>query len=237
GIINKAFSIEVNKNQIIDDFSKSNILTSLSGSEGFIFPETYFFLPNTYLNIVVTELKNRFYFNLRDLFVSLKENTNKNIEEKIPDTDFLKIYSLDLKDLDIQSFFDEETKAVNLAKRLTVISEIGTTTLSIKDIITMASYLEGEANNEKDMRIVSGALWTRLKLGYPLQIDAATSTYKNKGFTKTPINNPGLIAIKAALNPIKTGYIYYITGNDGNMYYAKDYDTHLDNINKYLRNR
>ena len=86
------------------------------------------------------------------------------------------------------------------------------------------------------MKIVSGVLWTRLKLNYPLQIDAATSTYKIKGLTKRPINNPGAIAIKAAIDPINTGNIYYITGNDGKMYYAKEYETHLKNINKYLRN-
>jgi cell division protein YceG involved in septum cleavage len=100
----------------------------------------------------------------------------------------------------------------------------------------MASYLEGEANNEKDMRIVSGVLWTRLKLNYPLQIDAATTTYKIKGMTKNPINNPGLVALRSAIDSINTGNIYYITGNDGKMYYAKDYKTHLENINKYLRN-
>lgn len=99
----------------------------------------------------------------------------------------------------------------------------------------MASYLEGEANNEKDMKMVSGILWTRLKIGYFLQIDAATTTYKVKGLTKTPINNPGLVAIKAALNPIQTGYLYYITGNDGQMYYSTDYEGHLLNIKKHLR--
>ncbi len=231
-IINKAFSQEVNKDQVIDDFSKSNILLNIKDEEGYIYPETYFFLPNTNLYKVVSQLKNHFYINLKNLFENLKAESNNLEEEKYP-----LIYSLDMKEFNMQSIFNTESSSMNLSKRFTLINEIGTTTLSVKDIITMASYLEGEANNEKDMRIVSGALWTRLKLGYPLQIDAATSTYKNKGFTKTPINNPGLVAIKAAMNPIKTGYIYYITGNDGNMYYAKDYNTHLDNINKYLRNR
>ena len=44
---------------------------------------------------------------------------------------------------------------------------------------------------------------------------------KRKGFTKSPINNPGNIAIRAAINPINTGDIFYITGNDGNMYMQK----------------
>ena len=138
--------------------------------------------------------------------------------------------------LKISDFFNENNKTVNLDRRLTIINEMGTTTVSIRNIVTMASYLEGEANNEKDMRIVAGVLWARLKLNYPLQIDAATTTYKIKGFTKNPINNPGEVALRSAIDPINTGNIFYITGNDGKMYYAKDYKTHLDYINKYLRN-
>lgn len=221
-IISKSFLNIVNLNELTDDFSEKNILNKIYGKQGYLFPETYIFLPNTNLDKVVNNLSNEFYKNLKYIFTNNKEE--------------LGIYSLDLKIFDIDSFFDDQNKNINLTKRFTIISQIGTTTVSIKDIIIMASFLEGEANNEEDMRKVSGVLWNRLKLNYPLQIDAATSTYKEKGFTDSPIDNPGILAIKAAINPINTNDIYYITGNDGIMHYAKDYKTHLDNINKYLRN-
>lgn len=221
-IISKAFLSDINTPQLIDDFSEENILSKIEGKEGYLFPETYLFLPNTTLDKVISQLSDKFYFNLKDIF------TNERQE--------LGIYSLDVNDFKVENYFNDEERTINLTKRFTIISSVGTTTVTIKDIISMASYLEGEANYEEAMRRVAGVLWTRLKLNYPLQIDAATSTYKERGFTKSPINNPGNVAIRAAINPINTGDIYYITGNDGLMYYAKDYETHLDNINKHLRN-
>ncbi len=41
-----------------------------------------------------------------------------------------------------------------------------------REIITIASILEKEARSEKDMKLVSGIIRKRLKLGMPLQIDA-----------------------------------------------------------------
>lgn len=222
-IINKAFETPINNSQLIDDFSVDNIYTKLLDKQGYLFPETYTFLPNISLNQVIEEMKSEFYFNLKNIFTK---------EDKT-----LGILSLKADKFIVSDYFDDTTKTINLNKRFTIKNDIGTITVTIQDVITMASYLEGEANNDYDMRMVAGVLWTRLKLNYPLQIDAATSTYKERGFTKTPINNPGLVAIRAAISPINSGNIYYITGNDGKMYYAEDYLTHLDNINKHLRNR
>lgn len=228
-IISKAF-LE-NKDYVNNsaNFDSAHIYSVLSSSGSFIFPDTYIFLPNTSLDEIISDMQNNFYLNLKNLFINLSTKDNNS-------SSTAKIYSLNMTPLKISDFFNENNKSVNLDKRLTIINQIGTTTVTIRNIVTMASYLEGEANNEKDMRIVSGVLWTRLKLNYPLQIDAATSTYKTKGLTKNPINNPGIVALKSAIDSINTGNIYYITGNDGNMYYAKDYETHLKNINKYLRN-
>ena len=222
-IISQAFS-SVDPQFKKDDFSVYNILSSIQNQQTYLFPETYFFLPNASLNQVILEMKKQSYENLKNLFVDLKDNKNN-----------VKVYDLDLNKLNIDNFFDDSNQSINFNKKLTVVNDLGTTTLSLQNILTMASYLEGEANNNKDMRIVSGVLWTRIKIGYYLQIDAASSTYKIKGFTKSPINNPGLVAINAALNPTQTGYLYYITGRDGEMYYAKDYETHLVNIKRHLR--
>ena len=211
------------------NFDPDYIYSVLSSSNSFIYPNTYFFLPNTSFDQIISDMRDNFYLNLKNLFIELSK-TDEN------STSTGKIYSLNMSPLKISDFFNENNKTVNLDRRLTIINEMGTTTVSIRNIVTMASYLEGEANNEKDMRIVAGVLWARLKLNYPLQIDAATTTYKIKGFTKNPINNPGEVALRSAIDPINTGNIFYITGNDGKMYYAKDYKTHLDYINKYLRN-
>ncbi len=103
------------------------------------------------------------------------------------------------------------------------------------DVIVLASILEGEAKTEEDMKIISGILLARMKIGMPLQVDVAMETYKTKGLPSAPINNPGLTAIRAVLEPTTTDYLFYITGNDGKMYYAKTFDEHKRNIQKYLR--
>lgn len=107
---------------------------------------------------------------------------------------------------------------------------------SLEEIITMASLIEGEANNQIDRVLVSAILWKRLKIGMPLQVDVEKTTYEFQGLPEAPINNPGLLSIQAAIHPTTTPYLYYLTGKDGKMYYAKTFDEHKANIVKYLSN-
>lgn len=103
------------------------------------------------------------------------------------------------------------------------------------EVISLASIVEGEAKSEEDMKVVAGILLTRLKKKMPLQVDVAKETYTSKGLPNMPINNPGLVALGAVLHPTTSPYLFYITGKDGAMYYAKTFEEHKRNINKYLR--
>ena len=124
-----------------------------------------------------------------------------------------------------------------------------------QDIVIMASLIEKEVPASDDRRIVSGILWKRLEIGMPLQVDAVFpyitgkrevllddlkinspyNTYLYKGLPPGPIANPGLDAIEAARNPKETPYLYYISGKDGKTHFAKTYEEHLKNKEKYLR--
>ncbi len=125
------------------------------------------------------------------------------------------------------------------------------------DIIVMASIIEKEANGADDRATIAGILWKRLDQGLALQVDApflyilgkeskdltqkdlATNspynTYKNKGLPPTPINNPGLAAITAAVHPEPSPYLYYLHDEDGMIHYASTYTEHKNNIKKYLK--
>ncbi len=125
------------------------------------------------------------------------------------------------------------------------------------DLIIMASIIEKEANKAEEMPIIAGILWKRLDQGMALQVDAPFlytlgkdsseltrkdlasnspyNTYKNKGLPPTPISNPGLDAIKAAISPEDSPYYFYLHGADGVARYAKTYKEHQQNIAKYLR--
>ena len=142
----------------------------------------------------------------------LLPSTNENRSIEIMTDTFVKKYK-------------ESTTVFDLPKELT----------TQNDVISLAAILEGEAKDEEAKKVVAGILLTRLKRGMPLQVDAAKETYTKKGLPKIPINNPGLVAISAVFNSTPSDYLYYITGDDGNMYYAKTFAEHKRNIQKYLK--
>jgi UPF0755 protein len=103
------------------------------------------------------------------------------------------------------------------------------------DVINLAAILEGEAKTQVDMQIVAGILLKRLTVSMALQVDAAPETYKTRGLPRMPINNPGLVALQSVFEAASTPYLYYITGDDGTMHYAKTFEEHKKNIQKYLK--
>jgi UPF0755 protein len=105
----------------------------------------------------------------------------------------------------------------------------------LEDIIVMASIIEKEAKGQDDASMISGILWKRIKIGMPLQADAAPITYREKGLPKEPIGNPGLVSIRASVYPTGSAYLYYLHDKKGQIYYAKTYDEHRKNISLYLR--
>jgi UPF0755 protein len=68
-----------------------------------------------------------------------------------------------------------------------------------------------------------------------LQTDSPYNLRKVKGLPPTPITNPGLKSIKAALNPVDSPYWFYLHGTDGVIRYAKTNEEHNENRAKYLR--
>lgn len=109
------------------------------------------------------------------------------------------------------------------------------TKLSKEDTIILASIIEGEASGQNDREIISGILYNRLAKGERLQVDVARETYKLAGLPAKPICNPGLASIKAAINPTKSSYYFYLHDKDGGIHFAKTYQEHLTNIRKYLK--
>jgi UPF0755 protein len=126
-----------------------------------------------------------------------------------------------------------------------------------KEMVIMASILEGEVNTSEDRVIVAGILWKRIGMKMPLQVDATFvyllgkgseeltltdlsvdspyNTYRNKGLPPGPINNPGLEAMRSAITPKDSPYLFYLSDKEGVTHYAKTFDEHKANKAKYLR--
>jgi uncharacterized YceG family protein len=100
------------------------------------------------------------------------------------------------------------------------------------EVLIIASMIEREAQVAKERKLISAVIYNRLKQGIPLGIDATTryelgqwsrplrvselrkdtpyNTRTRRGLPPTPIGNPGLASIKAAADPAKAKYIYYV---------------------------
>ncbi len=118
---------------------------------------------------------------------------------------------------------------------------------SLNDIITVASIIERECKVDEERPLVASVIYNRLAKGMPLQmcstvqyvlgkqkevltyadtrIESPYNTYTNTGLTPGPICSPGLAAIKAALNPADTDYLYFVLSEklDGTSNFSSDY--------------
>lgn len=155
--------------------------------------------------------------------------------------------------------------AVTFDKKITqgLSKELAASKLTQNQVLTLASIIEREAADPEQMRLVSGVLHNRLDLKMPLQVDATLqyvkgynaaektwwatplaadktlkspfNTYLNTGLPPSPIASPGLNAVKAALAPQNSDYLFYIHDEQGKLHLAKTLAEHNANVQKYLR--
>jgi UPF0755 protein len=135
--------------------------------------------------------------------------------------------------------------------------EIKASVRSSEDIVKMASILEAEVQTDADRKMVADLLWRRLDAGMALQVDSSIgyilsktsaqltvadlrtdnpyNTYVYKGLPPTPISNPGIESIEAALRPTHNDYLFYLSDKNGITHFAKTYAEHLANKKKYIK--
>lgn len=127
--------------------------------------------------------------------------------------------------------------------------------------LTIASIVQREAANDRDMPLIAGIILNRLKQHMTLNVDATLqyirgnkgkgwwapitiadkktdspyNTYKRAGLPPHPIANPGIPAIEAVLHPATTDCLYYLHDHDKITHCAITYEEHQGNIEKYLK--
>ena len=128
--------------------------------------------------------------------------------------------------------------------------------LSLFEGITLASVVQKEAP-ALEMPTVAQVFLTRLSSGIPLgsdvtvsyaldvvdpdrekytdnqsalTVDSCYNTRIYGGLPCGPISNPGISALLAVANPTGTAYLYFLTGDDGVMYYSYTEAEHNQNI-------
>jgi UPF0755 protein len=129
--------------------------------------------------------------------------------------------------------------------------------LTRHETITLASVIEKEAVSPEEKPLISSVFHNRLRIGMPLQSDPTAvygvrafagkvrkadilrpspyNTYLNKGLPPGPIGNPGADAIKAAINPAKTDFLYFVARQDGTHQFSRSLEEHNRAVRKYLK--
>lgn len=129
----------------------------------------------------------------------------------------------------------------------------------LRDALTIASLIERETGGTDDMRMISGIIWNRLFIDMHLQIDATLqyakssqtknwwppvvpkdkyisskyNTYAHAGLPPSPIANPSVAAVIAAINPKPTDCIFYFHDSRGVFHCSADYKRHVALLKKY----
>jgi UPF0755 protein len=131
--------------------------------------------------------------------------------------------------------------------------------LTIHEVVTLASIIEGEALFDSERRTISSVYHNRLRKNIKLQADPTIqylfldgpktleikhltisspyNTYIYYGLPPGPINNPGIKSIEAALYPEDTDYLYFVAKGDGYHVFSTNQSDHLKAKREYKKQK
>jgi len=131
--------------------------------------------------------------------------------------------------------------------------------MTLQQWVTLASIIEKETGIVEEMPLISSVFHNRLKRKIPLQTDPTViygiknfngnltrkdlktptpyNTYIIRGLPPGPIASPGLAALKAAVTPAQTKYLYFVATGDGGHRFSKTLKEHNIAVREYLAQR
>lgn len=137
------------------------------------------------------------------------------------------------------------------------------TGFTLYQAVILASIIQKETFVKEEMPLISAVYHNRLKRGMRLQadptviyalklkygteklhltrkdlaVDSPYNTYLHKGLPPGPICNPGIDAIKAAVDPAPVDYLYFVAKGDGTHHFSRTLAEHDRAIQRYLKGR
>jgi len=136
--------------------------------------------------------------------------------------------------------------------------------VEVNPAVTLASLVEKETAVAEERPLVASVYANRLRMGIPLDCDPTTiyaallegryrgtiyrsdldshnpyNTYRHAGLPPGPIANPGLAALKAALAPAETSYVYFVARADGSggHQFSENIEAHNRAVEQYRQHR
>jgi len=134
--------------------------------------------------------------------------------------------------------------------------------VGVNNTVALASLVEKETAVPAERPVVASVYENRLRLGMTLDCDPTTiyaaqleqryrgtiyrsdlnslnayNTYRHSGLPPGPIANPGLEALRAALDPAKTDFLYFVAKPDGSgaHHFSKTQAEHNRAVAQYRR--
>jgi UPF0755 protein len=125
------------------------------------------------------------------------------------------------------------------------------------EMVTLASVIEKETGRAEERALISGVFHNRLRDGMLLQSDPTVlyalgtpggrltradlahpspyNTYVHPGLPLGPIANPGRAALEAAIEPLSTDALYFVSRNDGSHEFSRSLDEHNRAVRRFQR--
>ncbi|MEN9528210.1 MAG: hypothetical protein RI932_83, partial [Pseudomonadota bacterium] len=124
------------------------------------------------------------------------------------------------------------------------------------EVITLASIIEKETGKPEERRHISSVFHNRMRIGMRLQTDPTViygmweryngnirksdlreptpyNTYVISGLPPGPIASPGLLAIQAAVDPLDTEDLYFVSRGDGSHIFSRNLKDHERSVYQY----
>lgn len=155
---------------------------------------------------------------------------------------------------------DAQMVAVMVRRFRAVAAQLGLRQ-NVHHIVTLASLVERETAVDAERRLVASVLDNRLAKNMPLSTDPAViyglelagkwrgtiyasdltrdtpyNTYLHAGLPPGPVANPGIPSLRAAMDPAKTNYLYFVaagTDAQGHSLFAETLEEHNRNVAEY----
>jgi UPF0755 protein len=139
-----------------------------------------------------------------------------------------------------------------------VSTQLGIDRTNMTQTVIMASVIEKEVGQDTERPLVAGVFTNRLAKSMPLATDPTViyaallnnrwrgtiyasdlqspspyNTYKHTGLPPGPISNPGIAALRAAMHPAKTDYLYFVSDAAGHTRFSVDLKEHAQQVQAY----
>ena len=253
----KQTHIQVGEYELNQSMLPMDILKAITSGKTVLHPIT---IPEGYRISEIAELLTKKISINKEIFI--KESRNKDLLNKLnitskslegylfPETYHFSKHTAEKKIIQTMlSTFQQQMKTKNIQ------DQIQSSDMSLHEIITLASLIEKETGMNGERKQISSVFHNRLKRKMRLQtdptviyaienfdgnirkkdldIDSPYNTYRYKGLPPGPIASPGIKSIVAALNPIKTNHLYFVSKKDGSHQFSSSLKEHNRAVQKY----